>query len=151
MLENLVTLRAVAECDGEQLATLRVQAMRESLEQIGRFDARRARERFLSGFSPLETRHVLEGELKVGFVVVRNVGSELLLDHLYIHPEHQGKGIGSAVLEVVFAHADSVGKSIRVGALSQSRSNEFYTRHGFVVTEQGEWDNYYVRHPSSDA
>ena len=151
MLQNRVTLREVAECDGEELATLRVHAMRESLELIGRFDAHRARERFLSGFSPLDTRHILEGERRVGFAVVRNVGPELLLDHLYIHPEHQGKGIGSAVLAAVFAQADSLSKSIRVGALKESRSNEFYTRHGFVATEQSEWDNYYVRHPSSDA
>lgn len=151
MSVNQVALLEVAEFDGEELATLRVHAMRESLEQVGRFDPQRARERFLSGFSPAETRHVLNGEVKVGFVVVRTVGPELLLDHLYIHPEHQGKGIGSAVLAKVFAHAERQGKSVRVGALKQSRSNEFYTRHGFVATEQSEWDNYYVRHPSSEA
>jgi GNAT superfamily N-acetyltransferase len=148
---NFVALLEVSEFDGDELATLRVHAMRESLEQLGRFDPHRARDRFLSGFSPAETRHVLEGEVKVGFVVVRTVGHELLLDHLYIHPQHQGKGIGSAVLAKVFAQADSQGKNVRVGALKQSRSNKFYTRHGFVATEQSEWDNYYVRHPSSEA
>jgi hypothetical protein len=38
--------------EGNALAELRVEAMRESLERIGRFDPSRARERFLSGISP---------------------------------------------------------------------------------------------------
>ncbi len=34
---------------------------------------------------------------------------------------------------------------IRVGALRESGSNRFYVRHGFVLVEQGEFDNYYRR------
>jgi GNAT superfamily N-acetyltransferase len=131
--------------DGQALAELRVDAMRESLERIGRFDPVRARERFLSGFSPAHTRHVeLDGE-RVGFFVVKPHGEGLLLDHLYVHPRHQGKGIGAAVLTQVFAEADAAGLQVRVGALRGSESNRFYARHGFVQVEQGEFDNYYVR------
>jgi len=43
--------------DFEALVALRIEAMRESLERIGRFDRTRARERFLNGFSPTHTRH----------------------------------------------------------------------------------------------
>ena len=144
---TLVALREVAKDEGEELALLRVQAMRESLERVGRFDPTRAKTRFLSGFSPSDTRHIVAGDLKVGFVVVRQVGVELLLDHLYIHPEHQGQGIGSATLDIVFLEADRASRALRVGALKQSRSSDFYIRHGFQATEQGEWDNYYVRLP----
>jgi GNAT superfamily N-acetyltransferase len=69
----------------------------------------------------------------------------LLLDHLYVRPGHQGKGIGAAVLAQVFAEADAAGLQVRVGALRGSESNRFYARHGFVQVEQGEFDNYYVR------
>ena len=120
--------------------------MRESLEQIGRFDPMRARERFLSGFSPKHTRHILHGAEKVGFLVVKSQANELLLDHLYVSPKHQGKGIGTTVLVQVFAEAEEVGLPVRVGALRESASNRFYTRHGFVLVEQSEFDNYYVRH-----
>ena len=132
--------------EGEALATIRVEAMRESLEQVGRFDPMRARERFLSGFSPKHTRHILQGAEKVGFLVVKPQVSDLLLDHLYVRPKHQGKGIGAAVLAQVFAEADKVGLPVRVGALRESASNRFYARHGFVLVEQTEFDNYYVRY-----
>jgi GNAT superfamily N-acetyltransferase len=127
------------------LASLRVEAMRDSLERIGRFDPVRARERFLSGFSPEHTRHIVLGGERVGFFVVQSHDRSLLLDHLYVRPGHQGKGIGAAVLAQVFEEADAAGLPVRVGALRGSASNRFYARHGFVPVEQGEFDNYYVR------
>jgi GNAT superfamily N-acetyltransferase len=141
-----IALRQVHEYEAEDLASLRVAAMRESLELVGRFDPTRARERFLVGFSAIHTSHIVEGDVKVGFVVVRPHETGLLIDHLYVQPGSQGKGIGAAVLALVFAEADRQGKSLRVGALKESRSNQFYARHGFGLVEQGEWDNYYVRH-----
>src|SRR6185312_11346871 len=131
--------------DAEELAALRVLAMRESLERIGRFDPQRARERFLSSFMPEHTRHIMIEGKRAGFVVVKPVGKGLLLDHLYIHPAYQNKGIGAKVLGQLFSEADARKQEIRVGALKQSDSNRFYARHGFVLVEVAEWDNYYVR------
>lgn len=147
MTSGTITLRPVSQGDGESLAELRVVAMRESLEAVGRFDPERARSRFLSGFVPEYTREILVDGMCVGFVVVRPLDDELLLDHLYIAPAAQGRGIGSQVLAVVFAEADLANQNIRVGALKQSRSNLFYLRHGFEFVSATDWDNYYVRRP----
>jgi GNAT superfamily N-acetyltransferase len=142
----MVTFCPVSVEDAESLVALRIEAMRESLERVGRFDPSRARERFLAGFSPEHTRHVLlEGE-RVGFFVLKPYEQAgLLLDHLYVQPMHQGQGVGARVLAQVFMEADAVGAWVRVGALRQSDSNRFYVRHGFALVEQGEFDNYYVR------
>ena len=145
-----LTFAAAQASDFEALVTLRIQAMRESLERIGRFDPVRARERFHSGFSPEHTRHILVGGERVGFVVVKPQSDGLLLDHLYIHPGSQGQGIGAAVLAQVFAEADAGALQVRVGALRDSDSNRFYARQGFRLVEQDEFDNYYVR-PSQSA
>ncbi len=140
-----VTLIAVAPSDLDALVALRIDAMRESLERIGRFDPVRARERFVSGFSAQHTRHVLSGGERVGFVVIKPQDGELLLDHLYVQPGSQGLGIGAAVLALVFAEADAAVLPLRVGALRDSASNRFYLRHGFRLVDRGEFDNYYVR------
>ena len=134
----------------EAFVALRIEAMRESLERIGRFDPARARERFLSGFSPEHARHIEVHGARAGFVVVKPHEEGLLLDHLYIAPQFQNQGIGSAVLSLVFAEADAKAFPLRVGALRDSNANHFYIRHGFMPVEQGEWDNYYVR-PSKNA
>ena len=143
--QALVSFAAAEARDAEELAALRIDAMRESLERIGRFDPTRARERFLSGFAPADTRHIVVAGARVGFVVVKRQNSGLLLDHLYVRPTWQGRGIGSAVLARVFGRADAERLDIRVSALRGSASNRFYTRHGFERVEQSEFDNHYVR------
>ena len=140
-----ITLCPACESDFEALVALRIDAMRESLQRIGRFDPDRARERFRSGFSPAHTQHIVVDGARVGFLVTRPLVEHLQLDHLYIRPDHQGRGIGAWVLQRVFAQADALGLAVKVGALRGSDSNRFYARHGFEPVEQGEFDNYYVR------
>lgn len=140
-----IALHPACESDFEALVALRIEAMRESLERIGRFDPARARERFRAGFSPAHTQHIVAGGVPVGFLVTRAQAEYLLLDHLYILPGQQGRGIGAAVLQRVFAQADALGLPVKVGALRGSDSNRFYARHGFEPLEPGEFDNYYLR------
>lgn len=140
-----VILVPAQQSDADNLVAIRIEAMRESLERVGRFDPVRARERFLSGFEARNTHYIEVSGERVGFVVVKHHHNELLLDHLYVRPTAQGSGIGSAVLARIFKEADVAGLPIRVGALKGSASNRFYTRHGFQFIESSEFDNYYVR------
>lgn len=106
---------AVELADGQALAELRVAAMHESLERVGRFEPTRARERFLAGFDPAATRQIL-------------------------YP-----GLGGAVLGEVLAEDDAAGMTMRVTALRKSDSNRFYLRHGFTLERTSEYHNWYVR------
>ena len=142
-------LTPARESDFEALVALRIEAMRDSLERVGRFDPARARERFRSGFIPEHTRWIVSQGERVGFVVVKPIDSGLLLDHLYLSAAAQGQGIGGAALKIVFAEADAKALPIRVGALKESDSNRFYLRHGFQLVEEAEWDNYYIREPAA--
>ena len=131
--------------DVENLVAIRIEAMRESLERVGRFDPVRARERFLGGFDARNTHYIEVSGERVGFVVVKHHHNELLLDHLYVRPSAQGSGVGAAVLTQIFKEAEAAALPVKVGALKESASNRFYTRHGFQFTESSEFDNYYVR------
>lgn len=146
-----VTYVAVTEDDFDRLADIRVAAMQPSLEAAGRFDPDRARMRMRQSFSPTHMRWILRDGMPVGFFACRPEGDDLSLDHLYVLPEHQGRGIGAEVLRRLFAEADAAGRVIKVGALRGSASNRFYRRHGFVPTGESEWDIYYVREPHSPA
>lgn len=148
--QQAVTLTPADPGDAEALVALRIEAMRESLERIGRFDPARARQRFLSGFSPAHTRHIEAGGLRVGFVVAKPQPESMLLDHLYIRPGSQGRGIGAKVLARVIEEASALGLPVRVGALRGSDSNRFYQRHGFRLAGQDEFDNHYLRPRSLD-
>lgn len=142
-----LTFASTSRDDLEALVQIRIDAMRESLERIGRFDPTRARERFLASFDASYCRFILVDGITAGFVLIRPEPDYLLLDHLYIIPRYQGKGVGAAVLDAVLADADAQLLPVRLGALRDSDSNRFYQRHGFVKTGESEWDIYYARAP----
>lgn len=133
--------------DFEALLALRLRAMRTSLERLGRYDEQRARERLADTFDPAHTQHVVVGGRRVGFLVLKRLSHAMRLNHLYIDPGFQGRGIGHQVLEWVCAQADRAQLPVELMALKESDANRFYLRHGFVATGEGDWDIDYVRLP----
>ncbi len=145
MVTPVFSLEPAQPSDLDALVKLRIAAMQESLERIGRFDPERARGRLAACYEPEHTRHIVVDGARVGFVVVKPQATEWLLDHLYLHPSAQGRGTGAAVLAQVIAQADAADMPLRVGALNGSDANRFYQRCGFVLVEATALDNYYVR------
>ncbi len=145
-----LSLAPAYDDDFEALLSLRMAAMQESLQRLGRFDPQRARERLSRAFEPAHTRHILQGSERVGFVVVLPRMDHLVLDHLYIAPPAQGQGIGSWVMSQVIDEADRLGLSVRVTALKHSDANRFYQRHGFELQHASDWDLHYVRPAAGD-
>jgi GNAT superfamily N-acetyltransferase len=143
-----VILEPAQAADFEDLLALRMRAMRESLERIGRFDAARARERLAEGFDPAHTQHIVANGRRVGFMVLKTLSHSLWLKHLYIDPPSQGRGIGAQVLAGVIARSEAAQLPIEVAAIKRSDAHRFYQRHGFHAVAEGEWDIEYVRLPT---
>lgn len=144
-LPTRVSFAPTTLADFEELVALRTAAMRESLEQVGRFDPARARERLRSSFYPEHTRFVLFDGRKVGFYTFRPLDGFYQLDHLYVDPSCQSQGIGSYVLLQLLAQSDSRQHPVQLGALKESASNRFYQRHGFLKKSEDTWDIFYHR------
>lgn len=148
-LTTRISFTPVIPEDFAKLVDLRVAAMRESLERLGRFNPERARERLRKSFHPEHTRYIVFDGQKVGFYTFRPFGDAFHLDHLYVLPGYQSLGIGSHVMRKLIAEADARHQPIHVGALKGSASNRFYQRHGFEIEREEDWDIYYVR-PAAD-
>lgn len=134
--------------DFEELLELRSVAMLESLQRLGRFDAARSRARFLASFDAACTRHICVAGRRIGFVALKRRADGWLLEHLYVHPDAQGRGIGGQVLAAVVAQAEAEGHTLFVTALRGSDSNRFYQRYDFVLMSETEWDLHYRREPA---
>jgi ribosomal protein S18 acetylase RimI-like enzyme len=141
------TLEDARAADFESLLALRLRAMRESLEHLGRYDEQRARERLAAGFDPAHTWHIVVAGQRVGFLVLKRLSHTMRLDHLYVDPALQRRGIGGAVLRHICEQADAQLQPIELCALKGSAANRLYLQHGFVQTGEGEWDNDYLRAP----
>lgn len=150
LISSKVIFASVTEEDFEELAGMRIAAMRESLERVGRFDPARACERLRQSFHPAHSEIIVIDGARIGFYTFRPVEDGFQLDHLYVHPDWQSCGVGSLIMGRLLAMADSRQMPVRLGALRDSPSNRFYQRHGFVQTAEDAWDIYYLRVPVRD-
>jgi GNAT superfamily N-acetyltransferase len=139
------TLALVADEDFEAMLALRIEALRESLEWLGRFDPEVARARLQSQFRAAWMQHLVVDGKRVGYFTVEPRDGELRLHHLYVTPSAQGRGIGAWVID----HIKAPGQPITLAALRQSRANDFYRRHGFKVVEEQDFDIEYRWEPAA--
>ncbi|WP_226941700.1 GNAT family N-acetyltransferase [Pseudooceanicola spongiae] len=144
---HAITLSDATNVDPSALADIRVEAMRPSLEAVGRFDPERARNRFLETYDSRDTRVVWSGEDLIGFYVVRDRSDHLYLDHIYIRPDHQGGGLGRRIVRSVQDRAREAGLPLRLMALRDSPANAFYISLGFGLESSDALDNYYTWNP----
>ncbi|KJL18291.1 Acetyltransferase (GNAT) family protein [Microbacterium oxydans] len=134
--ETPIALRAALAEDAEWIAELRAEVLRADLERLGRYDEVRVRQRFRDAFEPGQTRIIVVDSVDVGSVALRPDGGSLWLEHFYIAPSHQGRGIGGRVLTTVL---DGPGR-YRLNVLRGSPARGLYERHGFVVDSEDDVD-----------
>jgi len=79
----------------------------------------------------------------VGCIVFKKLNNEAYeIDWFAIHPNYQGQGIGSNLLETTIGQLPSTCKLIEVKTLAETdpdpgyaRTRKFYIRHGFIPLE----------------
>ena len=70
-----------------------------------------------------------QSEIATGFIAFRDGW----IDHLYIHPDHQRRGLGSSLLAVAQASADS----LRLWTFQcNAGARQFYEGHGFRIEQE---------------
>ncbi|MCK2242793.1 MULTISPECIES: GNAT family N-acetyltransferase [unclassified Crossiella] len=142
-------LRAAEPADVEAIAELRASVLRPDLERLGIFDEHRVRQRLRDSFHPRHTSIIEVDGAFAGSVTVRPDGDARWLEHFYLAPGLQGRGIGSAVLRTLLARADAEGVLVRLNVLRGSAAHRLYERHGFTVDTQDPIDLYLVRRPAA--
>lgn len=135
-----VRLEPVEPSDFEAMLALRMEALRESLTRLGRFNPEVGRARLQAQFAPEHMRHLAVDGQRVGFFTLLPREASLHLQHLYLRPGAQGQGVGGWVIDHIKQRAREAGLPITLGALRESRANDFYQRHGFEVVQALEVD-----------
>ena len=106
--------------------------MKPSLTAIDRFDESRVLSRFLDTFDPSNMQKIMITGTLAGFYVLLKKEDHYDLSDWYIKPEFQSSGLGRAILHNLFGLAKAEKLTIRFEVLRESRSNDFYQKHGFV-------------------
>ena len=137
--------RPASAADLETLVALKIAAMRESLEAVGRFTPRRARARFVEGFRPEHTRLIFVGENLAGCVAFGPREGAWEIEHFYLDPAFKGRGLGAAVMTALLSEADAARRPVILTVLRDSPANRFYARFGFTETGREGVDIFYRR------
>jgi ribosomal protein S18 acetylase RimI-like enzyme len=145
------TLRSAEPADLEAIVELRATVMRPDLERLGRFDEHRVRQRLRDSFSPQHTSVIMAAGAFAGSVAVRPAEDGRWLEHFYLDPGLQGRGLGSAVLRTLLKRIDADDVLVRLNVLQGSAARRLYERHGFTVEAQDPVDVFMVRQPGAGA
>ncbi|MEU3188559.1 GNAT family N-acetyltransferase [Streptomyces sp. NPDC006923] len=144
-------MRPAELSDVEAIAELRATVMRPDLERLGRFDEHRVRQRLRDSFSPRHTSVISVDGAFAGCVTLRPAEDGQWLEHFYLVPHVQGRGLGAAVLRTLLDRTDADGLLVRLNVLQGSAARRLYQRHGFTVEAQDPIDIYMVRRPGAGA
>lgn len=132
--------RPSTEADAGWMSELRAQTMRADLERLARFDEERVRRRFLDAFVPAHTRVIVVDAQDAGLVAVRPGEDALWIEHFYLAPAHQGRGVGGEVLSRILGEDGTDARGFRLNVLRGSAAERLYARHGFVVYDGDDVD-----------
>ncbi|UNK69851.1 GNAT family N-acetyltransferase [Microbacterium sp. H1-D42] len=142
-------LRSAKTTDIEWLVELRAQVLHTDLERLGRYDAVRVRQRMRDGFRPESTRIIVFKGEDVGSISVREEPDTRWIEHFYIAPVVQNRGIGSKVLTLILAEHDPL--THRLNVLQGSPARRLYERHGFTVDSEDDVDVWMTRRGHASA
>jgi GNAT superfamily N-acetyltransferase len=136
-----VTLRPVTGADGPFLYGLVKATMKGYVDQTWGWDEEWQRNYFWARFDPAQREGrrseiiVREGE-DIGVLTVEERADEVFLSQIYILPQHQGQGIGTALIRSVLERGAKLGLPVRLRVLRVNPARRLYERLGFVVTDE---------------
>lgn len=138
-------IRRATATDVEAVAELRATVLRADLQRLGRYDAQRVRQRLRDGFDPAHTWVIEVGGEFGGSVALRQADGVRWLEHFYLAPHLQGRGIGSAVLRRLLRQCDRDGVPVRLNVLQGSPARQLYERHRFTLQTEDPVDVFMIR------
>jgi GNAT superfamily N-acetyltransferase len=136
-------LRAAASTDTPFLRRLHHRVYREVVtRQFGVWDEAEQDDWFEKGLAEADFHLVEENEEVIGTIALKDSPDCVHLVELQILPEHQGRGLGSALLRDQIEQAQRLRRPIALRVLLENRARSLYLRHGFVTT--GQTDTHYL-------
>lgn len=129
-----VTLRKVHANDSEFVFIVKKAAFQEYVEQVWGWDDSYQRELHNRRFAAQDVCIIQFCGADVGFLAIFHTSDMLKVNQLFILPEYQGRGIGSACMTRIIDDANLEQRSVKLQVLKvNTRGIAFYQRLGFTI------------------
>lgn len=140
-----LNLRPAAESDRAFARELHHACYRPWVEPIFGWDLERQDRFFAESWAPQERSMVELRGKAIGSFSVSDRGSYILIADIEVHPDHQGRGVGTALLRRMLADADARCLPVRLQVLKGNPARRLYSRLGFVDVAQTDTHHIMVR------
>ncbi|MDE0467449.1 MAG: GNAT family N-acetyltransferase [Candidatus Poribacteria bacterium] len=129
-----ISLRKAHANDSEFVFAVKKAAFREYVEQIWDWDDNYQRELHNRRFAAQDVCIIQLHEVDIGFLAVSHTSDTLKVNQIFILPEYQGKGIGSACMTRIIDNANFEQRSVVLQVLKvNTRGIALYKRLGFKI------------------
>ena len=133
-MDIAITLRPALDADREFCFLVTESAMRSYVEQaFGQWDEKQQRDRHAHEFAIRRPDIISLNGVDVGIWLVLREVTCLVLSKIYLLPEFQGRGIGSALLDRLIAESEEARLPIHLRLLKVNPALSLYERKGFKV------------------
>jgi ribosomal protein S18 acetylase RimI-like enzyme len=111
--------------------------MRELSRELGLWHERAQRAMIRSAVNGGEASIILAGAQPVGWLQVQDADDVIYIHQLYIGAEHQGRGIGTAILSEILERARQRSKPVHLWVMrNNARARQLYERLGFRTVDE---------------
>ena len=129
-----LSLRKAHANDNEFVFAVKRAAFREYVEQVWGWDDGYQQELHKRRFAAQDVCIIQLREVDIGFLAVSHTSDTLKVNQLFILPEYQGRGIGSACMTRIIDDANLEQKPVVLQVLKvNTRGIAFYQRLGFTI------------------
>jgi GNAT superfamily N-acetyltransferase len=101
----------------------------------GAWSESRVQEESREDSSSPNSQVILIGDVAVGVFLVERHSTHIQLEQIYLLPEYQRLGIGTALINSLIAEAEQHKIPIRLRVMAVNPAKRFYEQFGFIVTE----------------
>lgn len=130
------TLRQASIDDAPLFYDVIDRTMRELIVATwGAWSESRVQEESREDSSSPNAQVILVGNVAVGVLLVERHSTHIQLEQIYLLPEYQCLGIGTALINSLVAEAEQHKIPIRLRVMAVNPTKRFYEQFGFVVTE----------------
>ena len=144
-------LRKATDLDSEFAYQTKKAAFREYVEQVWGWDEDAQRHLHKKRFAAQDFRIIQLSGIDIGILAVVQKSDCLKLNQIYVLPEYQGLGIGTACVRELIEDAARTHIPIRLQVLKvNDRAITFYQRLGFYIIDENETHKMMEKSPKDD-
>jgi ribosomal protein S18 acetylase RimI-like enzyme len=105
------------------------------------------RAKFAEFYDEQSTSVIVVDGRDAGWLTILRGAGHVELEHLYLQPSAQGRGVGTAIIRNLIAEAEARSEAVRLSTARINPARRLYERLGFTVVDEDQYKVYMTKEP----